>query len=131
MHSATHVDAVLGQCEVRRVCEKAPHAPTAGTSKVSMFNEKLQADFLFPDNLTALRAVAVFSKYSPLTPARSKNRQEVSDAFCNSRIGVFGQPQLIQTQESGAWKNEVRTDLRPARRTKLRFQGVGAHPMDS
>ena len=48
-----------------------------GASTVAMFNEKLQLDLLFLDDIIALRATAVFPENSLLITARPKNPQEV------------------------------------------------------
>ena len=128
MHVLTCVDGVLERCDKCRPLDKAPHVPVAGTSTVFRFNEKSREDLLFSGDIIALRAMDVSSQYSLSKPARSKNPQEVWNSFRNSRGGVFGQPRSIQVDEGGGRKNEVRTDLRSDRRTKLQFQGVRAHP---
>ena len=128
MHLVRFADEVAEQCEVCRAFDKAPRIPIAGTSTASAFNEKLQIDLLFLGDIIALRIMDMFSKYSLLIPARSKNPQEVRDAFCNSWLSVFGQPKGIQLDEGGGWKNEILLDLCSERRIKLQFQGVGAHP---
>ena len=51
MHLLTCVDEVSGQFGVCRAFGAAPHPPIAGTSTVAMFNEKLQADWLFSDDI--------------------------------------------------------------------------------
>ena len=61
----------------------------------------------------------VFSKYSILTPVRSKNPLEVRDASVASWIGIFGPPKAIQMDEGGEWKNEAWTDFCADRRIKL------------
>ena len=38
---------VLEQCDVRRALDRALRVPVAGTSSVSMYDEKLQYDLLF------------------------------------------------------------------------------------
>ena len=43
-----YVGEALEQCEVCGASDKAPHAPIAGTSAVSMFNEKSRAGLRFP-----------------------------------------------------------------------------------
>ena len=83
-HLVAHVDSVLDTREVRRVSDKAPHLPIAGTSSVSCFNERVQADLLFLDDIIAARAMDVFSKYSLLRRVKSKNPEEVWDVFCAS-----------------------------------------------
>ena len=70
----------------------------------------------------------VFSKYSVLTPVRSKNPLEVWDAFLACWVGIFGPPRAIQMDEGGEWKNDLWRDLCVERRIKLVSQGVGAHP---
>ena len=65
-----------------------------------------------------LRAMEVFPEYSLLISARSKNPQEIWGAFCSSWIGMFGQPKRIQTDEAGAWEDEVGTNLCSGRRKK-------------
>ena len=70
----------------------------------------------------------VFSKYSILTPVRSKNPLEVWDAFVACWIGIFGPPKAIQMDEGGEWKNEVWADFCTGRRIKLFSQGAGARP---
>ena len=113
---------------MRKAFEKAPRIPIAGNSSVSTFNEKLQVDLLFSDDLIVLHIMDVYSKYSILTPVRPKNPLEVWDAFVTCWIGIFGPPRAIQMDEGGEWKNEARTDFCADRRIKLFFQGVGARP---
>ena len=59
-------------------------------------------------------------------PVRSKNPQEVWGASYNSRIGISGQPESIQTDEGGEWKNDVRADSRLDGRTTSQVEGVAA-----
>ena len=67
-HLATHVDAALGDCDVCRVFDKAPHVPIAGTSAVSVFNVKVQVDLLFLGELVVAHAMDVSSRFSLLRP---------------------------------------------------------------
>ena len=50
------------QCEM---CQ-APLLPLAGASTSSSFNENVQVDLLFPDDVIALRAIGLYSEYSLL-----------------------------------------------------------------
>ena len=95
-HLLTCADEVLAQCEACQAFGKAPHILVAGASTVAMFNEKLQEELPFLGDIIALHVMDVFSTYSLLIPARTKNPQEVWDASCSSRIGVFGRPLGIQ-----------------------------------
>ena len=128
MHLPTCVDEVLKQREVCQAFGKAPHAPVAGIPTVNVFNEKLQADLLFLVDIIALRIMNVFSKYSLLIPVRTKSPQEVREASRNPWVGDPSSPMSIQADEGGERKHEVRAELRSARRIKLLFQEVGAHP---
>ena len=92
-----------------------------------MFNERLQMDLLFWDDIIALRNMDVFSKYSNLARARSKNPQEVWGAFLSSWVGVFGAPKSLHFDEGGEWGSDLWRDLCVGRRVKPVFQGVGAH----
>ena len=76
-HLVAHVDSVLENCEVCRAFDKAPHLPIAGTSSVSCFNERVQVDLLFLDDIIAAHAMDAFSKYSLLHRVKSKNPREV------------------------------------------------------
>ena len=96
-----HVGDVVSQRDASKEFEKAPHVPISGTSSVSMFNERLQMDLLFLDDIIALRIMDVFSKYSILTRARPENPQEVWDAFLSSLVGVFGIPKCLHLEEWG------------------------------
>ena len=96
-----HVDEVVSQCETCQAFAEAPHLPIAGTSQVAMFNERLQMDLLFFDDIIALHIMDVFSKYSILTRVRPKNPQEVWDAFISSWVGVFGNPKSLHLDEGG------------------------------
>ena len=78
-----------------------------------MFSERLQTDLLFLGDINALHIMDVFPKYSILTRVRSKNPQEVWDAFLASWVGVFGAPKSLHPVE---------------RRIKPVLRGVGAHP---
>ena len=127
MHLANCVDEVSEQRGICRAFDKAPHVPVAGTSTVSMSNGNLQVDLVFPANLIALRAMQISPQYSLIAPARPKNAQEGWAALSGTRIGVFGQPQRIQMDEGGEWKNGVRAALGWERRLMLQFQGAGAH----
>ena len=91
-----------------------------------MFDEKLLADLLFLDDITALRAMDVFSTSAPSMPVRAKNPQEVWGAFCNSRIGIFGPPQCVQMDKGGEWGNEVWAESHSERRIKSLLLSVGA-----
>ena len=97
-HVLTCADEVLAQCEVCQGLGVAPHVPAAGASTVAMFNEKLQVALLYLDDVNAQHVMAVFPKYSPLIPSRTKNPQEGRDAFCGFRAGVFGPPLSIQME---------------------------------
>ena len=72
-HSVNDVDEVLENGDVCRASDKAPHVPLAGASAVSMFNEKVQVDLLFIEDLIALRAMDAFPKDSLFLPVQSKN----------------------------------------------------------
>ena len=98
---------------------------------MSMFDRKLRVDLPFLDDTIAFHATNFSSKYPVFIPARSKNSQEVSDASCDSRIGVSGQLPSIQMRGVGEWQNDVGADLRSERRPILHFRGAGARPMDS
>ena len=87
----------------------------AGTSTVALFNEKLQADSLFLDDVICRHVMDVFFKYSLLFLVRAEDSQEVRVAFRGSWIGVFGHPMSIQMDEGGGWKNELRAELRKER----------------
>ena len=69
----------------------------------------------------------VFSDYSLVIHVVSGNLREAWGASGNSRIGVVGQPESIQTDEGGEWANDVWADSRPERRIKFQFQGLEAH----
>ena len=77
MRLLTSVGKVSEQCEVCRASDKAPHVPIAATRAVSLFSGKLQVGLFSLDDLIALRAMDVFSKYFHLIPARSQNPHEV------------------------------------------------------
>ena len=62
LHLLRHVDEVLERCDVSRSSDRAPHVPIAGTSAVSMSNEKLQVALLFLADIVALRVMDVFFK---------------------------------------------------------------------
>ena len=128
MHFATCVGEVPERREVCRASDRAPRAPAARASTAARFNEKLRADLLFFDDIIAVGAMDVCSEYSLLILVRTRNLTEVCGAFRNPGFGVFGPPQCIQMDEGGGWKNEVQTELRSERRTKLFVQGVSAHP---
>ena len=81
-HYVTHDAEGLGNCDVRRAFDKAPHVPNAGTCAVSMFCEKVRVDLLFLGDLIVLHAMDMFSEYSLLLPVHSKNPQEVWDVSC-------------------------------------------------
>ena len=52
--------------------------------------------------------------------------RRVWGALRSARIGVSGQPECIQTNEGGAWQNEVWADPCSERRVKFQIQGAGA-----
>ena len=80
-HPANYVGEALEGCEVCRALDKAAHIPTAGTSAVPAFDEKLQADLLFLGDATAPRTMDIYSAYSLLVTLRSKNPREVWNFF--------------------------------------------------
>ena len=112
---------MLETCDVRRAFDKVPNIPIAGTATVSAFDEEVQVDLLSLDDLVVVGAMDVFSKYSLLHPAQSKNPQGVWDVFCAGWLGTFGPPKCIQMDEGGEWENEIWTGFCWARRIKLQF----------
>ena len=127
-HSITCVEDAAGQCELCQAFDKAPHAPVAGTSTVALFNEELQVDLLFLDDITALHILEVHFRYSFLLPVRANNLPEVWDSLCSPWIGGFGPPKCIQMYGGGERKDKSQTELRSERRFQLPFQGAGARP---
>ena len=104
-HLVNHVDAVLENRDARRALDMAPRVPIAGTSAVSMFNEKVQVDLPFSGDPIVEHAMDVFSKNSLLRPVQSENPQEVWDVFRAGWLGPFGPPKCIQMNGGGTWKN--------------------------
>ena len=92
LHLLWRVDEASERRDVCRASRRAPHVPIAGTSTVSTFKNKMQVDLLFLGDIIVLRVMDVFSKYSPLTPARYENPQEVRGALTNLWIGISGPP---------------------------------------
>ena len=64
MHLVDYVDGALEHREVCRAVDTAPHVLFVGTSTASMFNEELQANAPFLEDIMALHATDVFSKCS-------------------------------------------------------------------
>ena len=81
-HLMNYVDEVSEHCEVCRPFDKARQVPIAGTSTVSIFNEKAQEDHLFLDEIIALRATDMYSKYSLILAVQPENPQEVWGVLC-------------------------------------------------
>ena len=73
------------QCGARRVIDKAPHLPVAGTPVAASFpyNNILFLDIitLLLDDVIAMLAMYLYSEYSPLVRVRSTAPLEVWDAF--------------------------------------------------
>ena len=99
-----HVDEVASQRDTCKAFERAPRIPISGTSTVSMFNERLQMDLLFLEDIVALHFMDVSSKYSIPTRVRPKNPRTVWDAFLSSRVGVFGTAKCLHSDEGGEWE---------------------------
>ena len=93
-----------------------------------MFDERLQMDLLFLDDIIALRFYGCLFEVFRSHPFRSKNPQEAWDAFLSSWVGVFGAPKSLHLDEGGERKNDLWRDLCVGRRIRLISQGVGAHP---
>ena len=51
------VDSVVAGCNVCAALGEAPHPPVAAASLVSAFDEKVQVNLSFLDNLIALHAI--------------------------------------------------------------------------
>ena len=68
---------VAREREICRAFYVAPAIPVACTPSASSSNEKVQVDLLFLGDLVALSVLDIFSRYSPLVPARPKNPEEV------------------------------------------------------
>ena len=66
-----------------------------------MFNEKVQVDLLFLGDLVVAHAMDVFSKYSLLHPAQSKNSQEDWGVLGAGWLGTCGPPKCNQMGEGG------------------------------
>ena len=87
-----------------------------------MFNEKVQVDLLFCDDLIVAHAMDVFSKYPLLRPVQPESSQEAWGVFCGGRLGTLRPPKCIRIDEGGEGKNEIWTDFCAESRIKLQFQ---------
>ena len=96
-----YVGEVLGRCEICRASDKAPHVPIAGTSTAAMFNEQVQVDLLFMDEIIALRAMDTVSEYSLFLSVQPETPQEVWEALCGGCLGIFGSPKNARGDEGG------------------------------
>ena len=103
-----YVDEVLGQCEICRAFDKAPHIPIVGTSTAPMFNEKVQVGLLIPGETFALHALDMCPKYSLLLPGRSATPRKVRNVSCRGWLGIFGPPESIQMDEGGGGRMRFR-----------------------
>ena len=128
MHRVNYVDEVLEQRDVCCFFEKAPHAPLAGASAVPIFYEESQVDPSSLRDLTAFRAMGVFSKYFPLLPARQRNLQEVSDAIRGARIGFFGQLKCVQWDDGGGGKVRCGRTFVRSGESNFRFKDLARAP---
>ena len=66
-----------------------------------MFNEKLQLDLPFLDDIIALHVTDVFPMNSSLTPVRYKKPRGVWDVSSSLQVGIFGPPECTQMDEWG------------------------------
>ena len=108
------------QCEVRQVFDVAPHLPIAGTSVVSVFNEKVQVVPDCSDDFIALRANGHCSEYPLLARISSKRPPEVWDR------GLQPLESLVEYKWMSA--GGLKTDVRAERTTSLHLQCKGARP---
>ena len=115
-------------CDAREAFDEVPRLPAAGTSVVSASNEKVQMGLLLLEKLIAPHAFVLFSRYSMLVLASSKNPSEVWGAFAASRITAVGKPRYMRMNSGGVWQDGVWADLRPGRSFRLLPQGKGAFP---
>ena len=81
MGSVHYVSELLEQCGSCRVFDKAPHIPIAGSFPVQVFIGKLKVDPLAAGDGIASHATDVYSKNSPVIPARSKKPQKFWGVF--------------------------------------------------
>ena len=116
------VDSAVGKCDVCAVSNKAPHLLVAGAPFWSALNEKVQVDLFSPDALITPHAMGLFSRYSMLVLAPSKNPMAARDAFAASRKTVFGKLRCLRTGIGGGWHSKYGRNIRP------QFQGKRAHP---
>ena len=79
-HLVNQVGQVLETCDVCRAFDKAPHIPIAGATAVSAFNEKVQVDLLFVDDLVVVHAMDVF-RSTPFVARRKPKIPMKSGAF--------------------------------------------------
>ena len=94
-------DAALEQCEI---CP-------AGTSTVSMFSGKSQADLSFSGDAAVLRHTDVYSRRSRKIPAYSMSPHGEWRVFESPRLDICGSPECIQIDEAAEWQREIRTDV--------------------
>ena len=92
-------DDVVRECDVCRASDVAPSTPVSGASSVAFYNGKVQVDLPLLGDIIVLHVLDISPRYSHPVPGRSKNSDEVWDAFRASRIAVFGKPRSIQMDE--------------------------------
>ena len=73
-------------------------------------------DLVFLDDIIAVRAMDVFSKYSLLHPVQTDCPQEVWDVSCAGWLGTFGPRKCVQMDEGGGREYEIQTDFCADRR---------------
>ena len=122
------VDSAVGECEVCLASEKAPRLTVAGTSQAWASDEQVKVDLIILGNLITLHAMDPSLRYAMSAMAPSQNPLEERGAPACSRITVFGKPACVQMDSDCDRGYEVRTDLRPGRNIRLRFQGRSTHP---
>ena len=66
MRVANFVDGLLGRCLVCRAFDNAPRIPIAATSAMSISDEKMRVDHLFPGDIIALRAIGCVPEVFPV-----------------------------------------------------------------
>ena len=102
---------------------KAPRPPITGTSPVPAFNERVEVDLFFFDEIETVLVMRLFSLNALLPSVFPKNPFGARDALAASWLTCFGEPRHNREDANMERQNELWADFRPKRNVRLKFEG--------
>ena len=121
------IEGVTDTCRICRLWKRPTHKSIASTRLSTSFNETVQVDLLFIEDLVILHALDECTRWSSAVTIPSKRTADVLSALISSWFRLFGPPTVLIADHEGALLSEESAVMMERWGTSFRPKPVGSH----